>query len=119
MAEPARESIPGEGTDLQPTSDERDEPRFHFFPKLPPEVRIKIWKAACLPRTSTDHGIHFITVDRVPETDDRDSKVTSHPNLEGFDEEFYDVENEENGFVTLRAVRRKRPETRKNASAGW
>ncbi|KAJ4122979.1 hypothetical protein NW768_009970 [Fusarium equiseti] len=112
MVEPVPTGTPGGSLSI---SEGKEASNFHFFPKLPPELRLKIWKAACFPRSSTDHGIHFVTVDRVPETDDLDGHVTLHPDLEGYDDEF-DIENEETAYVTLRAVRRKRPETRKNAS---
>ncbi|EWG54739.1 hypothetical protein FVEG_12869 [Fusarium verticillioides 7600] len=33
---------------------------FHLFQNLPTELRLKIWKAACFPHTSSQQGLHYI-----------------------------------------------------------
>lgn len=110
MAEPVQAGAPGEGAD---PSEEVQE--FHLFSKLPPELRIKIWKAACLPRSPLDHGIHYVFVNRVRESEEIEDDVTWDPNLEGYNEEF-DVESDDTAYVTLRALKRERPKPRVFAS---
>jgi len=110
MAEPAQVRAPAEGAD---PSEEVQE--FHLFSKLPPELRIRIWKAACLPRTSTDHGIYYVFVNRVRKSEEDEDYVTLDPNLDGYDDKF-DVENDETAYVTLWALKRERPEPRSHAS---
>jgi hypothetical protein len=53
---------------------------FHPFPKLPPELRLKIWKSACFPFTPSEHGLHY--VDLVSLTDNElpeDERVYGTP----------------------------------------
>ncbi|KAH7215760.1 hypothetical protein DER44DRAFT_856458 [Fusarium oxysporum] len=33
---------------------------FHPFPKLPIELRLKIWKTSCFPFADHEHGLHYI-----------------------------------------------------------
>ncbi|KAL9560900.1 hypothetical protein ACKAV7_014929 [Fusarium commune] len=87
-------------------------PAFHYFKRLPIEIRLKIWEAACLPCTDADHGLHYVTLDVVEEggEDDEDEKwfensVIFDANLEGYFEEF-EVESDDTGYVTLRALKR-------------
>uniref|UniRef100_A0A4E9DWY7 2EXR domain-containing protein n=1 Tax=Gibberella zeae TaxID=5518 RepID=A0A4E9DWY7_GIBZA len=83
---------------------------FPIFPKLPVELRLKVWKAACFPRTTTDHGLHYVTVNSVEEVwDDEDTIVTLNPNLQGYDEEL-EVERYDTAYVKLQAF--KRPQRR-------
>ncbi|ENH71930.1 hypothetical protein FOC1_g10002123 [Fusarium oxysporum f. sp. cubense race 1] len=42
-------------------------PAFRYFKRLPIELRLKIWEAACLPSTDADHGLHYVTLDVVEE----------------------------------------------------
>lgn len=81
--------------DIPPTT-------FHSFPKLSPEIRVKIWKYACFPRSETDHGIHYVTVNIVHEDFEEEDIVTIDDNLEGYDEEFA-VESDDDGYITLMA----------------
>ncbi|RFN44912.1 hypothetical protein FIE12Z_10847 [Fusarium flagelliforme] len=111
MAEPAQVRAPVEGAD--PSEEVQ---KFHLFSKLPPELRIKIWEAACLPRTSTGHGIHYVFVNRVSESEEDEDYVTCDPNLDGYDDEF-DIENDETTYVTLQALKPERPEPRGHASS--
>ncbi|RGP74033.1 hypothetical protein FSPOR_1728 [Fusarium sporotrichioides] len=78
-------------------------PTFHGFPKLPPELRFKIWKAACLPRTYYDHGIHYVSVDVVEEDWRTGDVVALDKNLEGYDEEF-DMMSHAADYITLKAL---------------
>ncbi|KAM0372854.1 hypothetical protein ACHAO7_010754 [Fusarium culmorum] len=80
---------------------------FHAFPNLPPELRMKIWKASCLPRSEHDHGIQHVTADVVQENwdGDYDEIVVCDEHLEYFEDDF-DVETDEMGYVTLRASKR-------------
>lgn len=110
MNEPAQVRAPAEGGNPSEGLQE-----FHVFPKLPPELRIKIWKTACLPRTPTEHGIHYVFVNRVRDSEEIEDCVTLNDNLDGYDDEF-DVENDETAYVTLRALKRERPEPRGHAS---
>ncbi|KAM0490048.1 hypothetical protein ACHAP8_011971 [Fusarium lateritium] len=95
---------------MSSTSHATNTPAFHGFPKLPPELRIKIWKAACLPRTDSDHGLQYVTVDVVKEDWENEDVVVYNENLEGYDDEF-EVESDDTGYITLRALKRtkKRP----------
>ncbi|KAG8666709.1 hypothetical protein FPOAC2_11828 [Fusarium poae] len=87
------------------TSHAGNTPAFHGFSKLPPELRIKIWKEACLPRTDNDHGLQYVTVDLVTMASLDADEVLLDENLEGYDEEF-DVESDETEYITLRALER-------------
>jgi hypothetical protein len=40
---------------------------FHSFPKLPPELRYKIWRDACIPFAKTKEGQHYIDLDSIKE----------------------------------------------------
>ncbi|EWY81170.1 hypothetical protein FOYG_15448 [Fusarium oxysporum NRRL 32931] len=90
-------------------------PAFCYFKRLPIELRLKIWEAACLPSTDADHGLHYVTLDVVEEgkgsvedVDDEEyleNLVIFDANLEGYDEEF-EVESDDTGYVTLRALKR-------------
>ncbi|KAF5718256.1 tetracycline resistance [Fusarium mundagurra] len=78
-------------------------PTFHPFSRLPPELRLKIWKAAW-PRSSRfEGGLQYVTVDTVNTEDswreDYIHPVTSDPNLEHHD---YDYAGR--GYVTMRAL---------------
>ncbi|RGP69255.1 hypothetical protein FLONG3_7891 [Fusarium longipes] len=88
-------------------------PTFHCFPKLPPELRIKIWKAACFHRTDKDHGIHYVSVDTVVESGEDEDIVLFDDNLQGFDDEFY-MEHDQNGYITLRALSRTNGQNQDN-----
>ncbi|KAF4341246.1 tetracycline resistance [Fusarium beomiforme] len=82
---------------------------FHLFPKLPIELQVKIWKAACLPSSNADCGIHYVTVDVVEENkedeEEFENSVVFDENLEGYDDEL-EIESDDTGYVTLRAVKR-------------
>ncbi|KAK7572967.1 hypothetical protein V3481_018152 [Fusarium oxysporum f. sp. vasinfectum] len=87
-------------------------PAFRYFKRLPIELRLKIWEAACLPSTDADHGLHYVTLDVVEEgvedVDDEEyleNLVIFDADLEGYDEEF-EVESDDTGYVTLRALKR-------------
>ncbi|EXK26816.1 hypothetical protein FOMG_16624 [Fusarium oxysporum f. sp. melonis 26406] len=90
-------------------------PAFRYFKRLPIELRLKIWEAACLPSTNADHGLHYVTLDVVEEgkegvedVDDEEyleNLVIFDADLEGYDEEF-EVESDDTGYVTLRALKR-------------
>ncbi|QKD62525.2 uncharacterized protein FOBCDRAFT_286868 [Fusarium oxysporum Fo47] len=90
-------------------------PAFCYFKRLPIELRLKIWEAACLPSTDADHGLHYVTLDVVEEgkegVEDMDDEeylenlVIFDADLEGYDEEF-EVESDDTGYVTLRALKR-------------
>ncbi|PNP58420.1 hypothetical protein FNYG_15083 [Fusarium nygamai] len=89
---------------IQSTLNSATSPTFHPFSRLPTELRLKIWKAACLPRSSRfEKGIHYVTVDAVSTEGDwsRDyvHPVIDDPNLEGHD---YDYEGR--GYVAIRAL---------------
>ncbi|KAF5668347.1 tetracycline resistance protein [Fusarium heterosporum] len=80
---------------------------FSSFPKLPVELRLKIWKDACLPRTTTEHGLHYVTIKIVEEDgedEDFENMVTFDPHLEGYDDEF-EVESDDTAYVTLQAMK--------------
>ncbi|KAM0398833.1 hypothetical protein ACHAPZ_007798 [Fusarium culmorum] len=68
---------------------------------------MKIWKASCLPRSEHDHGIQHVTADVVQENwdGDYDEIVVCDEHLEYFEDDF-DVETDEMGYVTLRALKR-------------
>ncbi|KAF5556629.1 tetracycline resistance [Fusarium mexicanum] len=40
---------------------------FHLFPNLAPELRLKIWKAACFPYAANHRGLHYINLKHVDE----------------------------------------------------
>ncbi|KAF5989766.1 hypothetical protein FBULB1_611 [Fusarium bulbicola] len=40
---------------------------FHLFPNLAPELRLKIWKAACFPYAANHRGLHYIDLKNVDE----------------------------------------------------
>ncbi|KAF9766715.1 hypothetical protein IL306_000839 [Fusarium sp. DS 682] len=92
-----------------PKGDAQSTPTFNLFPKLPTELQLKIWKAACLPCTDTDRGIHYVTVDVVEEDDEDEEEfencVRFDENLEGYNSEF-EVESDDTGYATLRALKR-------------
>ncbi|CEI39884.1 hypothetical protein FVEN_g2162 [Fusarium venenatum] len=99
---PARS--PPEGTEGGASSSTKiTAPTFHGFPKLPPELRVKIWKAACLPRTDNDHGIQYITVDVVVKDGVDEDVVILNENLDGYDANAR-VDRDANGYVVLRAL---------------
>ncbi|KAF5630295.1 tetracycline resistance [Fusarium sp. NRRL 52700] len=102
MAESSLGISPHQDLQSIPTAGETS-PTFQLFSQLPTELRLKIWKSACLPRSSIfEAGIHYVTVDAVAIKiywADDDHYVPGDPNLEGHD---YDYEGW--GYVALRAL---------------
>ncbi|KAG5821433.1 hypothetical protein H9Q74_000270 [Fusarium xylarioides] len=89
---------------LQSTSTSVTSPTFHPFSRLPPELRLKIWKSACLPRSSRfEGGLHYVTVDAV---DTRDSwrEDYIHPVIDDPNLEDHDYDDEGHGYVAMRAL---------------
>ncbi|WXC52629.1 hypothetical protein QX201_012292 [Fusarium graminearum] len=82
-------------------------PTFHPFPNLPAELRLRIWKAACLPRTQNDRAIQYVTADVVQENWDDDDLVIFDEDVEYFFESD-DEEDHETGYVTLRGLSGKK-----------
>ncbi|CVL07729.1 related to tetracycline resistance proteins [Fusarium mangiferae] len=102
MAEASLGAAPKQ--DLQSTSTAKaTSPTFHKFRRLPPELRLKIWKEACLSRSASEKGLHYVTVDIVDTTsqwkESNVDPVTSDPNIEG---PSYDYEG--SAYATLRAL---------------
>jgi hypothetical protein len=116
MAQYSLGIAPSQHLQSTPTS-EATSPTFHPFSRLPPELRLKIWKAACLPRSSRlERGLQYVTVDAVDTKDswreDYVHPVTSDPILEDHD---YDYEGNE--YVTMRALESLSPVNPLNKSA--
>ncbi|KAF5581157.1 tetracycline resistance [Fusarium pseudocircinatum] len=92
---------PNQSLQNSATSEETP-PTFHLFSRLPPESRLTIWKAACLPYSDFEGGLHYVTVDAV-HTHDPWRKDCIHPvddpNLEGHEHNY-----EGSGYVTMRAL---------------
>ncbi|QPC73205.1 hypothetical protein HYE68_003957 [Fusarium pseudograminearum] len=82
-------------------------PTFHGFPNLPPELRLRIWKEACLPRTHNDRAIQYVTADVVQENSEDDDVVLFDEDLE-HDSESDDDEHHKTGYVTLRGLSGKK-----------
>ncbi|KAF5989760.1 tetracycline resistance protein [Fusarium bulbicola] len=103
MAESSLVTFPTQ--DLQSTSTAKETfSTFKPFPRLPTELRLEIWKSACLPYSSRiEGGLHYVAVDVVDtqgfRREDYKHPVTDDPNLEGHD---YDYEGI--GYVTMRAL---------------
>ncbi|KAF5716050.1 tetracycline resistance protein [Fusarium globosum] len=102
MAEPSLGAASKQ--DLQSTSTAKaTSPTFHEFRRLPAELRLKIWKEACLSRSTSEKGLHYVTVDIVDTTgqwkESNVDPVTSDPNIEG---QNYDYEG--SAYATLRAL---------------
>ncbi|KAF4457240.1 hypothetical protein F53441_804 [Fusarium austroafricanum] len=87
------------------------EPSFHPFPLLPPELRAKIWEAACLPRTGTQRGLHYVDVDRVKPLECDDDCEDFFGNMEGYNP-IIELEYEGEGYVTLRALKTNQQDMR-------
>ncbi|UZP45153.1 hypothetical protein NXS19_012965 [Fusarium pseudograminearum] len=82
-------------------------PTFHGFPKLPPELRWRIWKEACLPRTKNDRAIQYVTADVVQENWDDDDFIVLDEDLDGWYNSD-DEEHDDTGYVKLRALSGKK-----------
>ncbi|KAM0193524.1 hypothetical protein ACHAPI_007593 [Fusarium lateritium] len=107
MAEPLRSATPTGLTNDQPAPD-KTLTTFHRFAWLPAEIRIKIWKLACFPRSKVDRGIQYVTVNiENRDEEDEDDDVLLDKNLEGYDDEL-SVQGDEDGYITLTAPKRPR-----------
>ncbi|KAF4457239.1 hypothetical protein F53441_803 [Fusarium austroafricanum] len=62
---------------------QQEDETFHPFPLLPPELRIKIWEAACLSSFHKTHGIHYVDVDCVQFVQQDLDDDTFDENMEG------------------------------------
>ncbi|KAM0230175.1 hypothetical protein ACHAP5_011443 [Fusarium lateritium] len=103
MAEPLRLATPTGDTHGQSALD-KTLTTFHRFPWLPTEIRLKIWKLACFPRSETDRGIQYVTVN-IDHRDEED--IHADENMERYDESFIPHPDEE-GYITLTAPKRPR-----------
>ncbi|KAF5610647.1 uncharacterized protein FSUBG_2908 [Fusarium subglutinans] len=54
---------------------------FHLFPNLAPELRLKIWKAACFPYAANHRGLHYIDLKNIDEISG-DAVVVSMTSME-------------------------------------
>ncbi|KAF5552082.1 tetracycline resistance [Fusarium phyllophilum] len=102
MAQYSLGIAPNQHLQSTPTS-EVTPPTFHPFSRLLPELRLQIWKAACLPCSDFEGGLHYVAADAVDThgswREDYIHPVLDDPNLEGHDHNY-----EGNRYVAMRAL---------------